>query len=107
MMNIIQQLQETTAFIRHLYAHTPETGIVLGSGLGNFAGEIAVEKEIIYNEIPHFPVATVEGHQGKLIFGELKGKKVVAMAGRFHYYEGYTMQENLLSIQAGYLLQAK
>lgn len=68
----------------------PEIGIVLGSGLGNFATEIKIEQEISYNDIPHFPVSTVEGHHGKLVFGELNGKKVVAMAGRFHFYEGYT-----------------
>lgn len=89
MMNILQQLRETTAFIQRIYPQSPEVGIILGSGLGNLAGEIKVEKEIEYENIPHFPQATVEGHHGKLIFGELSGKKVVAMAGRFHYYEGY------------------
>ena len=73
-----------------MYSHTPEVGIVLGSGLGNFAQEIKVEHEISYNDIPHFPVSTVEGHHSKLMFGELSGKKVVVMAGRFHFYEGYT-----------------
>ena len=86
MLDLIQQLQETTSFIRSQYSHTPEAGIVLGSGLGDFAEEIAIEKEIDYKDIPHFPVSTVEGHKGKLIFGELNGKKVVAMAGRFHFY---------------------
>jgi purine-nucleoside phosphorylase len=89
MPDLLQQLHETTSFIKSRYANTPQIGIVLGSGLGNFAQEIKVEKEIAYNEIPHFPVSTVEGHQGKLIFGELSGKKVVVMAGRFHFYEGY------------------
>lgn len=89
MSNIIQQLQETTAYLQKLYSYPPEVGIVLGSGLGNFAKEIIVEKEISYNEIPNFPVATVEGHHGKLIFGEFGNKKIVAMAGRFHFYEGY------------------
>jgi purine-nucleoside phosphorylase len=93
MTDIIQQLQETTAFIRNLYPHTPQAGIVLGSGLGNFASEMKVEKEIPYSDIPHFPVSTVEGHSGKLIFGELSGKKIVAMAGRFHFYEGYTAEQ--------------
>jgi purine-nucleoside phosphorylase len=90
MPGILQQLHETTSFIKDLYPHTPEVGIVLGSGLGNFAQEISVEKEIPYDAIPHFPVSTVEGHHGKMIFGELSGKKVVVMAGRFHFYEGYT-----------------
>lgn len=92
MSDLIKQLQETTAFIRSQYPHTPEAGIVLGSGLGDFAGQIAIEKEIDYKDIPHFPVSTVEGHKGKMIFGELSGKKVVAMAGRFHFYEGYSVQ---------------
>jgi purine-nucleoside phosphorylase len=90
MMNILQQLRETTAWIQGRHPHAPDAGIILGSGLGNLAGQMSVEKEISYADIPHFPQATVEGHPGKLIFGVLNGKKVVAMAGRFHYYEGYT-----------------
>ncbi|MCS3795782.1 purine-nucleoside phosphorylase [Niastella sp. OAS944] len=90
MPDLLQQLHETTSFIKSRYAHVPQVGIVLGSGLGNFSQEINVEQEISYNEIPHFPVSTVEGHHGKLMFGELSGKKVVVMAGRFHFYEGYT-----------------
>lgn len=89
MAGVIEQLRETTGFIRSLYSHQPEIGIILGSGLGNFAAGISIEKEVEYSDIPHFPVSTVEGHQGRLIFGELGGKKIVAMAGRFHYYEGY------------------
>ena len=92
MTDLISQLKETTAYIKRQYPHTPQAGIVLGSGLGDFADQIAIEKEIDYKDIPHFPVSTVEGHKGKLIFGELSGKKVVAMAGRFHYYEGYSVQ---------------
>lgn len=93
MPGIIQQLEETTSFIKSMYPHTPEVGIVLGSGLGNFAQEINVEKEIAYEAIPNFPVSTVEGHHGRLIFGELSGKKIVVMAGRFHFYEGYTPEQ--------------
>jgi purine-nucleoside phosphorylase len=93
MPGILQQLHETTSFIHSMYPHTPEVGIVLGSGLGNFSQEIKVEKEIAYDAIPHFPVSTVEGHHGKLIFGELSGKKIVVMAGRFHFYEGYTPEQ--------------
>ena len=93
MADIIQQLKETTAYIQQLYPHTPQAGIVLGSGLGNFASEIRIEKEIPYKDIPHFPVSTVEGHSGRLIFGELGGRKIVAMAGRFHFYEGYTAEQ--------------
>ncbi len=90
MPDLLQQLHETTSFIKSRYAQSPEIGIVLGSGLGNFSQELKVAAEIPYNEIPHFPVSTVEGHHGKLIFGELSGKKVVVMAGRFHFYEGYS-----------------
>lgn len=89
MSNFIQQLQETTAYIQNIYSHSPQVGIVLGSGLGNFACGMTVEKQISYDEIPHFPVSTVMGHSGRLLFGEIGGKKVVAMAGRFHFYEGY------------------
>ena len=92
-MKTIEQLNETAAIIKKYYAKAPEVGIVLGSGLGNLGKEIEVECEIPYEDIPHFPVSTVEGHSGKLIFGKLSGKTVVCMAGRFHYYEGYTPQE--------------
>lgn len=93
MADLIKQLQETTAYIRQLYPHIPEAGIVLGSGLGNFAKEIKVAVEIPYSDIPHFPVSTVEGHSGRLILGEMGGRKIVAMAGRFHFYEGYTAEQ--------------
>jgi purine-nucleoside phosphorylase len=93
MPSILEQLQETANYIKQQYPTTPTVGIVLGSGLGNFTNEMTVEKEIAYTDIPHFPVSTVEGHKGKLIFGEMGGKKVVAMAGRFHFYEGYTPQQ--------------
>ncbi len=84
------KIKETAAFIQQHYPQKPQTGIVLGSGLGNLVNEIAIEKEIPYGQIPNFPVSTVEGHHGKLIFGTLGGKKIVCMAGRFHFYEGYT-----------------
>ncbi|MBS1519159.1 MAG: purine-nucleoside phosphorylase [Bacteroidetes bacterium] len=71
----------------------PETGIILGTGLGGLVKYIKVEVEIDYSEIPNFPVSTVESHSGKLIFGKLSGKDIVAMQGRFHFYEGYTMDE--------------
>ena len=86
-------IKETVEYIRQKYNVVPLAGIVLGSGLGNFASEIEVEFEIPYDQIPHFPVSTVEGHHGKLIFGKLSNKPVVAMAGRFHYYEGYSAKE--------------
>lgn len=90
MSKIIDQLNETCRIIRSYYSERPEAGIVLGSGLGNFRAEMQIECEIPYEDIPHFPVSTVEGHSGTLIFGKLGGKTVVCMAGRFHFYEGYS-----------------
>ncbi len=90
MSKLIHELQETVSFIRSKYPAIPLAGIVLGSGLGNFLNELTVEASIPYSEIPHFPVSTVEGHAGKLVFGKLSGKTVVVMAGRFHFYEGYS-----------------
>jgi purine-nucleoside phosphorylase len=92
-MTLTEKLNETLSSISDKYPYKPQIGIVLGSGLGNLGTEIEVEKEIPYEEIPHFPVSTVEGHSGRLIFGKLGGKLVVCMAGRFHFYEGYTPQE--------------
>src|SRR5450755_4357309 len=96
---MITKINDALAYIRRLYNIPPSVGIVLGSGLGSFTAEMNIEMEIPYSDIPHFPVSTVEGHIGKLIFGELGGKKVVAMAGRFHYYEGYTSQEVVFPIR--------
>lgn len=93
MSDTMQQLQETTAFIKQQVNHEAAIGIILGSGLGNLSSEIKVEYEIPYHTIPHFPVSTVEGHKGRLLFGELGGRKVWVMAGRFHFYEGYTPQQ--------------
>jgi purine-nucleoside phosphorylase len=99
MAGVIEQLQETTRYINSVYSGKPLVGVVLGSGLGNFAAGIRIEREIDYSAIPNFPVSTVEGHPGKLIFGELGGKTVVAMAGRFHYYEGYSVQDVVFPIR--------
>ena len=96
---MLSKIKESVSFIQNIYKETPAVGIVLGSGLGSFTSEINIEKEIAYSAIPHFPISTVEGHSGKLIFGELSGKKVVAMAGRFHYYEGYTTEEVVFPIR--------
>ena len=96
---MMEHIQEAIDFIRKDYAHTPQVGIVLGSGLGSFTKELKIEKEIPYGLIPHFPESTVEGHSGKMIFGELSGKKVVAMAGRFHYYEGYSAHQVIFPIR--------
>jgi purine-nucleoside phosphorylase len=89
----LDRIKEAVAYVQGQYPFTPEVGVVLGSGLGNFSNEMNVEKTIPYNDIPHFPEATVEGHSGKLFLGEMGGKKIVAMAGRLHYYEGYTAAE--------------
>src|SRR4249919_2213481 len=98
-MFMLEKVKEAVDFITSKHKTKPAVGIVLGSGLGSFTGEINTEFEIAYNDIPHFPVSTVEGHRSKLIFGELSGKKVVAMAGRFHYYEGYTPEEVVFPIR--------
>ncbi|HYC40029.1 MAG TPA: purine-nucleoside phosphorylase [Chitinophagaceae bacterium] len=100
----MKDLEETAKFLRKQYKRIPQIGIVLGSGLGKFTGEIEVEKEVPYGDIPHFPVSTVEGHSGRLIFGKLGGKTVVAMAGRFHYYEGYRPQDVVFPIRVMKLL---
>lgn len=96
---MLQKVTEAVNFIKSKYKTTPAVGIVLGSGLGSFTQQINIEFEITYNDIPHFPISTVDGHTGKLIFGDLSGKKVVAMAGRFHYYEGYSTQEVVFPIR--------
>lgn len=96
---MMTKIKEATAYIRHIIDVKPQVGIVLGSGLGSFTQELQIEKEIPYADIPHFPVSTVEGHSGKLIFAELSGKKVVVMAGRFHFYEGYTAEEVVFPIR--------
>ncbi len=90
---MLKQIKETVDFLAPKINQKPEVGIVLGSGLGGLVNEIEIEHEFHYSDIPHFPVSTVEGHSGKLIFGKLAGKNVVTMQGRFHYYEGYTLQQ--------------
>ncbi|HRN71911.1 MAG TPA: purine-nucleoside phosphorylase [Ginsengibacter sp.] len=96
---MVKKIYEAVQYIQARTTIQPAVGIVLGSGLGSFTSEIQAECEIPYGEIPNFPVSTVEGHQGKLIFGTLSGKKVVAMAGRFHYYEGYSVDEVVFPIR--------
>jgi purine-nucleoside phosphorylase len=104
---VMKQLNEAVKFLKKQYRHTPQAGIVLGSGLGKFTEEIEIEKEIPYGEIPNFPVSTVEGHKGKLVFGNLAGKKVVCLAGRFHFYEGYSAQEVVFPVRVMKLLGIK
>ncbi|TNE99437.1 MAG: purine-nucleoside phosphorylase [Bacteroidetes bacterium] len=90
---MLEKIEETFRYIQSRTKVKPSIGIILGTGLGGLVKEINIIDEIPYTEIPNFPVSTVQSHSGKLIFGELGGKHVVAMQGRFHYYEGYTMQE--------------
>jgi purine-nucleoside phosphorylase len=88
-----EQVQETVNFIKEKTNFTPEYGVILGSGLGSFTDDIKIEFTLPYTEIPNFPVSTVQGHKGALVFGTIGDKKVVAMQGRFHFYEGYSMKE--------------
>lgn len=99
MSEVLKHIAETVAFIRRQYQQESTIGVVLGSGLGHFTDELQVEKEISYNDIPHFPVSTVEGHKGRLVFGKLGNQHVVVMAGRFHYYEGYSIQDVVYPIR--------
>jgi purine-nucleoside phosphorylase len=90
---MLTKIKSAAEFIQAKTGFHPETGIILGTGLGGLVNEIEIEFSLPYESIPNFPVSTVEGHHGKLIFGKLGKKKVVAMQGRFHYYEGYDMSE--------------
>ncbi len=91
---MLEEIKKTAAFIQaETRDFAPEVGIVLGTGLGDFADRIDTQFAIEYKNIPGFPVSTVEGHKGRMIFGTVEGRRVVAMQGRFHYYEGYTMQQ--------------
>jgi purine-nucleoside phosphorylase len=92
-MSLFDKIEETASFIKGKVATRPVVGIILGSGLGGLIDVVDKEEELSYSSIPHFPVSTVEGHAGKLVFGRLGEKEVVLMAGRFHYYEGYSMEE--------------
>lgn len=94
-----KKVQQTAEYLKDKTGFSPEIGIVLGSGLGNFAEDIQVKQTINYSDIPNFPVSTVQGHKGTLIFGTIDSKKVIAMQGRFHYYEGYSMQETTFPIR--------
>ncbi|WP_456278442.1 purine-nucleoside phosphorylase [Bacillus sp. AK128] len=93
MENILVKMKEAVTYIEEQTKLKPEFGLILGSGLGELADEIEEAVKIDYENIPNFPVSTVEGHAGKLVVGKLKGKAVIAMQGRFHFYEGYSMQE--------------
>ena len=90
---MLTKIQETASFIRERMHTSPQTAIILGTGLGSLVNEITDKYELKYEDIPNFPLSTVEGHSGKLIFGKLGNKDIMAMQGRFHYYEGYSMKE--------------
>jgi purine-nucleoside phosphorylase len=100
----MEKLRKTVAYLENKGVSKPEIGIVLGTGLGNMVNHIDIIASINYEDIPNFPVSTVESHKGKLIFGTLEGKKVLAMQGRFHHYEGYTFKELTLPIRVMKLL---
>ncbi|PAB57753.1 purine-nucleoside phosphorylase [Anaeromicrobium sediminis] len=103
-MDLQQKLQECMNYIKEKSKYEPKIGLILGSGLGALANEIEDKEIYPYNEIPNFPVSTVEGHAGQLVIGKLEGKVVVAMQGRFHYYEGYSMQEVTFPVRVMKLL---
>lgn len=91
MQQLYEQIASSVRFIHTVTDFQPEYGIILGTGLGHLTDDVEIVAEIPYTEIPHFPESTVQSHEGKLVFGHLSGRKVVVMAGRFHYYEGYSM----------------
>jgi purine-nucleoside phosphorylase len=103
-MTTYDKLTEASQYLQSYHTAGAKTGVVLGSGLGNFVQEIEVAHEIPYEAIPHFPVSTVEGHHGRLIFGTIGGKPIMAMAGRFHFYEGYSPEEVVFPIRVMKLL---
>lgn len=96
---MLNTIRDTASFINTQISTKPEVGIILGTGLGGLTNEISDQVVLDYDKIPNFPVSTVEGHQGRLIFGKLGGKNVVAMQGRFHFYEGYSMQQVIFPVR--------
>jgi purine-nucleoside phosphorylase len=101
------RIQETASWLKARMNTSPKTAIILGTGLGQLASEITDTYEFAYQDIPHFPVSTVEGHSGKLIFGKLGGVDILAMKGRFHFYEGYSMKEVTFPVRVMYELGVK
>ena len=95
----MEKIKETKQFLASKMKNSPQVGIILGSGLGGLVQHLEIEADIPYATIPHFPVSTVKGHQGSLIFGKMNGVDVVVCSGRFHYYEGYSMQEVTFPVQ--------
>ncbi len=105
---MIETIKEATAYLQKRGVNHPEVGVILGTGLGNlFVKAIKSPLVINYNSIPHFPISTVEYHKGQLIYGEIKGRKVLAMQGRFHYYEGYSLKQVTLPVRVMKLLGIK
>src|ERR1700761_3893958 len=105
---MLNNIMNTARYIKsRINDFEPEVGIILGTGLGGLVKEIEVEKQLMYSNIPDFPISTLEFHSGKLIFGMLAGKKVVAMQGRLHYYEGYSMQQITLPVRVMKMLGIK
>lgn len=104
---MLSKINEAVDFLKASTSLNPEIGIILGTGLGGLVSEIDIVDEIAYDKIPHFPVSTVESHSGKLIFGKIGGKEVVAMQGRFHFYEGYNLQEVTFPVRVMKLLGVK
>jgi purine-nucleoside phosphorylase len=103
----MQKLKETVNYLQELGMDSPEVGIILGTGLNKLVDKIDIEYRIPYEDIPHFPISTVSFHKGELIYGIMQGKKVIAMQGRFHYYEGYSMQEVVFPVRVMKLLGVK
>ena len=104
---MLQKIKESAEFLQKQTTCNPEVGIILGTGLGGLVNEIEIQHSISYEDIPNFPLSTVEGHSGRLILGKLGGKQVVAMQGRFHYYEGYTMEQVTFPVRVMKLLGIK
>jgi purine-nucleoside phosphorylase len=104
---MLKEIKETVEFIKSRISTQPRVGIILGSGLGGLVEDIETEVTLDYHDIPNFPVSTVSGHKGQLLFGRLNGVDVVAMKGRFHYYEGYTMQQVTFPVKVFKLLGIK
>jgi len=96
---MIEKIKKTSEFLTSKMPFEPITGVILGTGLGDLVSQIEIEWEIPYQEIPNFPVSTVESHSGRLIFGRIAEKPVVTMQGRFHYYEGYSMEEVIFPVR--------
>jgi purine-nucleoside phosphorylase len=96
---MLKKIEETAAFLKSQGFTSPDAGIVLGTGLGGLVSKIKIIHEVDYSQIPNFPVSTVEGHEGKLIYGEFGSKKIVAMKGRFHFYEGYSSAQIVFPIR--------